>query len=181
MKKNSCYPTLKKIAEKASLFETAQEADSFLQETLREVMEQAGSSLGAVFLYNERARELEFRVGYDREDFWDSCRCEGKKVPRNFALEGNEVGKAFSEGSIRVINYEESSPYPLHSKILIPISRGPEKIGVLLIAHQDSGYFDNMDREDLQLSVSLLGDILAEAMALLENQGCSCPAFLRPF
>ena len=169
MKNTTFYQILEKISKKASLFESLQEANSFLKETVRKVMEKAGSTLGAVYIYNETTKELDFRVGYDRDDFWDTYRCGGKEAPRSFALDGNDVGKAFTEGAIRVLRYDDPSS-PIRSKILIPIIRGPEKIGVLFIAHKSPDFFDTLNKADILGAASMLGDIFVEATALLEHK-----------
>ena len=169
MKNTTFYQILEKISKKASLFESLQEANSFLKETVRKVMEKAGSTLGAVYIYNETTKELEFRVGYDRDDFWDTCRCGGEKAPLSFALDGNDAGKAFTEGTIRVLRYDNPSS-PIRSKILVPIIRGPEKIGVLLIAHKNPDFFDTLNKADILGAASMLGDIFVEATALLEQK-----------
>jgi phosphoenolpyruvate-protein phosphotransferase len=170
MKNISFTHLLKKMSEKISLFETSTEVDSFLKETISLLMEQIGASLGAVFVYSDSQRELLFRVGYDKDDFWDTFRCGGQGAPTRFSLDGNEVGRAFTEGTIRVISYTKEDSHPFYSKILIPIFRGPEKIGVFLMAHSEAKAFDSLDKRDLMQAVSLLGDMLAEAMVLVNHE-----------
>ena len=62
------------ISNKASLFETDGELDDFLKEVIAVLMNQAGASLGAIFVYDETLDELVFRVGYDHEEYWDTLR-----------------------------------------------------------------------------------------------------------
>ncbi len=169
MKDKSFYQILSKLAGNVSLFESYGEADNFLKEAIHRLMEKAGSSLGAVYLYNPQSEELEFRVGYDKNDYWDTLRCGDQTAPKSFSLDGNEVGRAFREGSNKIVKSSEEDSSSLKSKIIIPIVRGPEKIGVLLIAHEDRDFFDSINNADLMSAVSLLGDILVEANSLLEH------------
>ncbi len=169
MKDSSFYQLLKNLTGNVYLFESDSESDDFLKKAIHQLMEKAGSTLGAAYLFNPLKKELEFRVGYDKNDFWDSLRCGGKKAPRSFSLDGNEVGRAFTEGTIKVIKSSQEEKQLFGAKIIIPILRGPEKIGVLLIAHEDRDFFDGIDKADLMSAVSLLGDVLVEANALLEH------------
>lgn len=174
MNKTSYTRVLEKIADKVALFESSEEVNGFLKEAIKLLMEQVEASLGAVFIYSDRQKDLVFRVGYDKDDFWDSFRCGGKKAPTRFSLDGNEVGRAFTEGSIRFITSDNEGPHTFSSKILIPIFRGPHKIGVFFMAHNDKGAFDSIDKSDLTKAVSLLGDMMAEAMVLMNcDESCS--------
>ncbi|MDA3812165.1 MAG: phosphoenolpyruvate--protein phosphotransferase [Spirochaetaceae bacterium] len=164
---------LNKISGKIALFESPLEVDAFLKEAVSLLMSPVDAPLGAVYVFDESSKELVFRVGYDKGDFWDSLRCDGKSAPTRFSLDGNEVGRAFTEGTIRFLNYNDALKSPFQSKLLIPILRGPEKIGVFLMAHQLKNAFDKIDQEDLMQAVSLLGDMLAEAMILLNYEHIS--------
>lgn len=178
MKNNPFAPVLEKISRKIAIFESSREVDSFLKEAISLLMEQVNALLGAVFVFDESAGELVFRVGYDKGDFWDSFRCGDKGAPTRFSLDGNEVGKAFTRGAVRYINHENEDQ-PFRSKILIPIFRGPEKIGVFLMAHQDKNAFAHIAQADLMQAVSLLGDMLSEALVFINHEnsdpaGCDC-------
>ena len=152
------------------LFETLEEVDDFLKEAVSLLMKEAGASLGAVFVHDPVAQDLAFRVGYDDGDFWDHYRCGKKDVSLRFSLNDTEVGKAFSEGAIRYINYPaDDAEHPFHSKILIPIVRGPEKMGVFLMAHEEGRAFDHIDQGEMLNATSRLGDMLAEATVLLHK------------
>ncbi|MBF9014166.1 MULTISPECIES: phosphoenolpyruvate--protein phosphotransferase [unclassified Oceanispirochaeta] len=168
---------LSSISNRVSLFETDLEMDGFLKEAISQLMDQAGASLGAVFVYDENSRELVFRVGYDSGDYWDTLRCSKKKRPMRFSLDDNELGRAFRDDSVRIHSYEISDENPFRSKLLIPIVRGPEKLGVLMMAHPDAGIFKPEDKSDLKRAASLLGDMLVEATAFMfpPEEGASIP------
>jgi len=158
------------MAQNIALFESSEEVDSFLKEAISLLMKQVDASLGAVFIFDDTENEMVFRVGYDKEDFWDRCRCCGKTTPKRFSLDGNEVGKSFTEGAVMLKTMDKDDNHPLGSKILIPILRGPEKIGVFLMAHQSKSAFDDLDQADILQAVSLLGDMFIEAMVLVNSK-----------
>ncbi len=143
--------------------------DSFLKEAISILMKEAGAELGAVYLFDEFSRTLVLRVGFDYGDFWDEGRFAREKSLR-FSLDDSVPGEAFRDNSIRIVQLEEGIPTGdklLRSKIIVPIVRGPEKLGVLMMAHEAEDGFNQDDRIELRRAASLLGDILAEAMAML--------------
>jgi len=157
---------------KVALFESSLEVDRFLKDAISLLMAQVDASLGAVFVYDDSAQELIFSVGYDKNDFWDRMRCGDKEAPKRFSLDGNEVGRAFTEGTVRFLSYDENSNHPFLSKILIPILHGPDKVGVFMMAHTGKNSFNSIDQADLMQAVSLLGDMLSEAMVLINHEMC---------
>jgi len=169
MKNNPFTPVLDKISRKIAIFESSNDLDGFLKEVISLLMEQVDALLGAVYVYDESAGELLFRVGYDTGDFWDNLRCGDNGAPIRFSLDGNEVGKAFTEGAVRKLNFDNDD-YPFKAKILIPIFRGPEKIGVFLMAHQKEEAFSSISNADLMQAASIMGDMLADAMILINHK-----------
>ena len=155
------------ISNKASLFESDQELNDFLKEAVSRLLENANAAIGGVFIYDDKSEELVFRSGYDRGDYWDSMRCcHGKEIPLRFSLDGNELGRAFRENSIRISSYTHEGE--TRSKIMVPILRGPHRIGVLMLARPGEDSFDDINKSDLKRAASLLGDMLAEATAFMD-------------
>lgn len=154
------------ISNKASLFESDQELNDFLKEVVSRLLDKANASMGGVFIYDDRTEELVFRSGYDRGDYWDSQRCcQGRETPLRFSLDGNELGRAFRENAVRTSSYSHEGE--TRSKIMVPISRGPHRIGVLMLARPGEDSFGDLNKSDLKRAASLLGDMLAEATAFM--------------
>ncbi len=141
-------------------------------------MGESGASLGAVFVRDDRSQELVFRVGIDDEGYWDRSICSKDQASRRFRYDGTDLGRAFREGATRFHTYsEDDEAHPLKSKILIPIIRGPEKMGVFIMAHKDAHAFSDVDHEDILNTSSLLGAMLAESTMLI-NEGAKEPSTL---
>jgi phosphotransferase system enzyme I (PtsP) len=171
--------SLKSISNKASLFESDGELDGFLKEAISLLMSQAAADRGSIFVYNEASSELLFRVGYDKGEFWDTRRCGRDKIPRRFSLDGSEIGRAFSEDIIRILPFSDPDDKDRTiSKIMVPIIRGPDKIGVLIMSGSGEDAFDGVDKADLRRAASLLGDMLSEATAFMAHSSKE-PAFVR--
>jgi phosphotransferase system enzyme I (PtsP) len=171
MNNEKSYPLLlKDLINEMSLFESAGEVDEILTKALGLLMEKDGAHLGSAYVYDVKRDDLVFRVGYDKGDLWDRCRCGDKKAPRRFTLDDSHMGKAFSENTIKVISRNNSSgDYSYGTKILVPITRGPEKLGVLILAYKDENAQERVNLNELKEAVALLGDMLSEASMLIDH------------
>ncbi|MDC7222757.1 MAG: phosphoenolpyruvate--protein phosphotransferase [Spirochaetales bacterium] len=168
---------LEGLVRKISLFESSEEVDELLRDALSLLMGKNGSSLGAVYVYDDREGELLFRVGFDHGDYWDRCRCRNSRPPERLSLDDNEVGLAFQAGLIKIIDYDEAGEKEdFAAKIMIPIVRGPRRVGIFLMMHRDRDAYGQVDLSDLKRAVSLFGDMLIEASMLLgRRNGTAAP------
>ncbi len=181
MEKSTYTDLLAKLLDKMSLFETSEEADSLLQEALSLMMEKNGSSQGAAYLYNDKIKELVFRVGFDKGDLWSHSRFEVEVPPESFSLESEETGLAFTTGLIKIISYDRvSDTSPFYSKVIVPITRGPEKIGLFIMVHRNKDAYRSEDMTDLKKAVSLFGDMMADASILIERKNRTDQGALLP-
>jgi phosphoenolpyruvate-protein phosphotransferase len=171
MENNPFTRFLDRLCSDMALFESAGEMDDFLKKAVGQLMKLVGASLGAIFLHDKTAGELVFRAGYDAGDLWDSHRCHIQGMPGSFSLDGNEVGRAFQEGALRIVSYsyETREQRSYLSKIIVPFYRANEKIGVLLLAHKDADAFSRIDRARIMEAASLFGDRMSEALVLLHH------------
>lgn len=161
---------MKDLIGKMSLYESAGEVDSLLKEALSLIMDRTKAQSGAAFVYNHYQNRLIFRVGYDRGDLWDLPRCEKNGAPLCFSPEDNDMEQTFSENKIRVLNSGDkgaSNPYGV--KLLIPITGGAEKIGVLVLAFGRGEDLKGIDKRELKGAVTHLGDMLVEASILIDR------------
>ena len=128
----------------------------------------ADADLAAVFVHDEGAGELVLCGAYEKGTGSPGENCAADSAPRRFALEGNEVGRAFTERRVVWLSYpadEASRPY--RSKVVIPIARGPLQTGVLILARAGDRAFEAEDEAGLMAAASRFGDLLSEASALL--------------
>ncbi|QEN08464.1 phosphoenolpyruvate--protein phosphotransferase [Oceanispirochaeta crateris] len=171
--------SLKSISNKASLFESDGEMDGFLKEAVSLLMAEAGAATGSIFIFDEASSELVFRVGYDKGEFWDTKRCSSKKIPRRFSLDDSEVGRAFKEDILHILHFPDPDDQNLTiSRIMVPVVRGPDKIGALIMSGPGSEVFDGVNKADLRRAASLLGDMLSEATAFMVHSHME-PSFVR--
>ncbi|MBN2626320.1 MAG: phosphoenolpyruvate--protein phosphotransferase [Spirochaetales bacterium] len=170
-----------KLLGKISLFESQDEADEFLRQALAVILNKSGASRGEAYLYNEKSGRMEFRVGFNEGDLWDRCRLDSRDENHPFQLHREEPQGALTGNSIIVSSIEEdSTEFPYRKKAVLPISRGPEKLGIFVMYHREERGFGRLDSGDLKEALALFGDMLAEASLLLEGKGNRTPGNLLP-
>ena len=159
---------LEEVTGKVSFFEHEDARREFLEGLIGVVAERAGADMGAVFVHDEGAGQLVLCAGFEKGDLGAGCRFTAGSAPLRFTLEGNEVGRAFTERSVVWLSYPEGgADHPYRSKVVIPITRGPLQIGVLIFAWEGDRDSKREDEDGLMAAASRFGDLLADASALL--------------
>lgn len=160
---------IEEIAGKISFFEDENARKDLLKRLINIVVTRTGADMGAVFVHDEEEGQLVLRAGFEKGELWDDDRYKDSRTPLRFGLEGNEVGRAFTERRIIWLSYAEVGPdHPYRTKVLIPIIRGPLQTGVLILAREGERGFDREDEESLMAAASRFGDVLSDASALLD-------------
>ena len=164
MNENQLLSLTESIAREAAFFEDASDLDEFLQKVISLTVDYIGASVAEVFLYEHATGHLVLKAGASKG---------GDPAPsiRHFGLDENIAGQAFQEG--RVIHESHLDPsvdYPFASNIAIPIHHGPEKVGVLLLAHPQPGYFGAESENALKTVASHFGSVLENASLLLKSE-----------
>ncbi|HTX74221.1 MAG TPA: phosphoenolpyruvate--protein phosphotransferase [Rectinemataceae bacterium] len=163
--------TIEEFAGRISLFEDEASRTGLLRDLIGSIVTQSAAQMGAVFVHDEAAGELVLRAGIEHGRFCEDARCAEGQTPLRFGLEGNEVGRAFTEGRIARLTYEDGdAKHPYRSKLLIPIMRGPLRTGVLILARTDAAGFAREDEADLLAAAARFGELLNEASALIASR-----------
>ncbi len=163
---------IEEIAGKISFFEDESARKGLLKDLIDVVVTRSGADMAAVFVHDEGEGQLVLRAGFEKGGLCEDDQFEDCRAPLRFGLEGNEVGRAFTERRIIWLSYAEADPdHPYRSKVLIPVIRGPIQIGVLILARADDRGFDREDEEGLIAAASRFGDLLTDASALLAYRG----------
>ncbi len=176
MKTDRIAGAIEEIASKISFFDDEEARNAFLAKMISHLVMRTGAHMGAVFVHDEGEEELVFRAGFEEGRLVDGGGFAGQETPPRFALEGNEVGRAFTERRIiRVTSEEAGRDHPYRSKVLIPIILGPVQIGVLILARTDSEGFAREDDVELMAAASRFGDLLNDASALISSPVAAVP------
>ncbi|HET7839094.1 MAG TPA: phosphoenolpyruvate--protein phosphotransferase [Rectinemataceae bacterium] len=162
---------IEEVAARIALFDDEGAQKCLLRDLVDLVVKRSGADMGAVFVHDEAQAQLVLRAGFERGELSSDERLKGGRTPMRFGLEGNEVGRAFTERRIIWLSYAEAEPgHPYRSKVLVPIIRGPIQLGVLILARADARGFDREDEAALMAAASRFGELLSEASALLAGR-----------
>ncbi len=160
------------IAGKIPLFEDEGARSGLLRELISLLVTRAGADMGAFFVHDEAQGQLVLRAAFEDGAMCEDEQCGGRGMPPSLALEGNEIGRAFIEARVIALGYGEAGgDHPYRSKLLIPIIRGLERSGVLILARRDERGFESEDEALLMAAAARFGDRLSEASALIASRG----------
>jgi phosphotransferase system, enzyme I, PtsP len=158
------------IAELSGLFHGEKGTKRFLLKVVKTVSRHMKSDVCSVYLYEEKSKRLNLVAteGLNRE------------LTGNLTLKYGEglVGTAMKE--IRTILEADGTLHPLFKTIensyeekykaflAVPITRGLNRIGVLVLQHSLEGYFDSIDARALEAIAGQLAATLENARLLID-------------
>ncbi len=155
------------VSESVALFEDAEQQDRFLSDVIKRIADAVGALTAALFFLDPESGELVFRAGVDSEGLWDRMRCGRSASELRFPLDGNDVGLAFQNTQIVRKTYTiDDEPV---SKVIVPIARGPVRIGVLVFARVSSEAFPEVSDAEMLAAAARLGDAVLDASVLIET------------
>lgn len=158
------------IAELSGLFHGEKGTRRFLVKVVKTVSRHMKSDVCSIYLYNQKAKELNLVAteGLNRE-------LTGKLTLR---YGEGLVGTAMKE--MRTILEEDGTVHPRFKRIqnsyeenykaflAVPITRGLNRIGVLVLQHAQKGYFDQIEARALEAIAGQLAATLENARLLMD-------------
>jgi phosphotransferase system enzyme I (PtsP) len=158
------------ISELADLVTGNSDLETFLQLSVDLVARHFRAPVCSIYLYNETLRRLTLKA----------TRGLKPEAVDKIAMKPGEglVGRSFETLSIiREGNapktpgfkyFTEAGEDRFRSFLCVPIRRGLEKIGVLVVQHRDVDYFDTSDERTIRTVVAQLAGSIANARLLIE-------------
>jgi phosphotransferase system enzyme I (PtsP) len=158
------------IGELANLIIGSTDIQGFLQQTVDMVARHLNADVGSIYLYDNAAQDLVLKatVGLNPS---------AVGLIRMKSGEGL-VGKTFE--TLRPIceerasrnphfkYFEEADEDPFESFLAVPIQRGNEKVGVLVVQHEQPGYFDDIDVMAMRAIASQLTGCIENARLMID-------------
>jgi len=161
------------IGELANLIIGSTDIQGFLQQTVEMVARHLNADVGSIYLYDDATRDLVLQA---------TIGLNPSAVGRVRMKSGEGlVGKTYA--SLQPIcedrasyhpdfkYFKEADEDPFESFLAVPIHRGIEKIGVLVVQHEHPGYFDEIDVMAMRAIASqLTGAIENARMMIVQNR-----------
>jgi phosphotransferase system enzyme I (PtsP) len=166
------------IGELATLIIGSTDIQGFLQQTVEMVARHLNADVGSIYLYDDTTYDLVLQatVGLNPSAVGRVRMKSGEGL----------VGKTFE--SLRPIcearasrhpnfkYFEEADEDPFESFLAVPIHRGNEKIGVLVVQHEHPGYFDEIDVMALRAIASQLTGAIENARLMIDQNRETVPS-----
>ena len=165
------------IGELATLIIGNTDIQGFLQQTVEMVARHLNADVGSIYLYDDTTFDLVLQatVGLNPSAVGRVRMKSGEGL----------VGKTFE--SLRPICESRASRHPnfkyfeeahedlFESFLAVPIHRGNEKIGILVVQHEHPGYFDEIDVMALRAIASQLTGAIENARLMIDQNRKTAP------
>ena len=160
------------VSELAALLAKSENIENFLQRTIGMIARHMNANACCLYLLDEKSNELILKaaVGLNRE-------VNGKirlKIGEGLVGVTLEKSKPIREGFAsrhHRFNYVSGvSGNSFDSFISVPVQRGSEKIGVLVVQHQERDYFDEIDTMAMRAIASQLAGAVGNARLLISDR-----------
>jgi phosphotransferase system enzyme I (PtsP) len=153
------------IGELAALLSGSENIDSFLQRTVEMVARHMNADVCSIYLIDEKSSELILMaaIGLNPEAIWNVR----LKIGEGLVGTTLEILQPIKEGLAglhpRFKHVKEACEDSFDSFLAVPVRRGSERIGVLVVQHQEQDYFDDIDVMAMRALASQLAGAVGNA------------------
>jgi phosphotransferase system enzyme I (PtsP) len=170
-KKNSDYLNLLfNISELADLVTGSSDLEGFLQRSVDLVANHFKAPVCSIYLYNESKKRLTLKATKGLKP--EAVNQIHLKSGEGLVGQSFETFSIIREGNARknpsFKYFPETGEEQFNSFLCVPIRRGVEKIGVLVVQHGDSDHFTVLDERAIRAVVTQLAGSIANARLLIE-------------
>ncbi len=152
--------------------------ENFLQRTVALVSGHLGTPVCSIYLYDETADELVLKatVGLNPEAVGRVRMGSGRGLVGTVMATRQAVCEGHASNNPHFRYFPETDELPYESFLAVPIQKGVVKIGVLVVQHTESDYFETSDVMALKATGAQLAAVLENARLLMDLQRmCSIP------
>jgi phosphotransferase system enzyme I (PtsP) len=160
---------LNAISEVMALLAGSPNVESFLQRTVTMVAEHLETDVCSIYLYREDLRMLVLRatVGLNPASVNTLALQEGEGLVGTALKERRPLCETCASRNPAFKHFPESGEDHFESFLAVPILRGIEKIGVLVVQRREQSPFDHHDMITLRVLTSQLATAIENARTLL--------------
>ncbi|MBW2602751.1 MAG: phosphoenolpyruvate--protein phosphotransferase [Deltaproteobacteria bacterium] len=165
------------IGELANLIIGSTDIEGFLQQAVEMVASHLDADVGSIYLYDDAARDLVLKatvglnpsaVGRVRMKFGEGLVGKTLESLRPICEKRASRNPGFKY-------FEETDEDRFESFLAVPIHRGNEKIGVLVVQHEHPGYFDDIDVMAMRAIASQLTGAIENARLMIGQDRKTVP------
>lgn len=158
------------ISELAALLTGSDNIESFLRQTVEMVSRHMDADVCSIYLLDEENEELvlEATIGLNPAAVGRVRMQVGEGLVGVIFDSRQPLNEGFASRNPRFKYFEEAEEDRFNSLLGVPILRGVEKIGVLVVQHEKRDYFDNRDVIAMRAIASQLAGAIGNARFLIE-------------
>ena len=157
----------------AALLAGSENIENFLQRIVEMVVRHMKANVCSIYLLDEKSKELILKatVGLTPEAVGEVHLKIGQGLV-GMALEKlKPVREGFAGRNPRLKNFNAAWENSFDSILAVPVHRGDEKIGVLVVQHQERDYFTEIDVMAMRAIASQLAGAVGNARLLMGHTG----------
>ncbi len=157
------------IGDLATLLTASSNIENFLQRTTVMVSLHLEADVCSIYLFDDQTRELVLKatIGLNPEAV-NSVRMKlGEGLVGCTLIKQQPIREGSASRNPQFKYFEETGEDRFESFLSVPISRGIENIGVLVVQHEKRDYFDEMDVMALRAAASQLASAIENARLLM--------------
>jgi phosphotransferase system enzyme I (PtsP) len=180
-KKRDHLNLLCNIGDLAALLTGSSNIENFLQRTAVMVSRHLDAEVCSIYLFDDSSRELVLKatIGLNPEAVNHVRMRIGEGLVGYTLIKQQPICEGSAGRNPQFKYFEESGEDRFESFLSVPILRGNENIGVLVVQHEKRDYFDDMDVMALRAAASQLASAIENARLLMSMKD-SQPLVVNP-
>jgi len=165
------------IGDLANLIIGSTDIQGFLQQTVEMVAHHLNANVGSIYLYDDITRDLVLQatVGLNPSAVGRVRMKSGEGLVGKIFESLIPICEARASGHPNFKYFEEADEDPFESFLAVPIHRGNEKIGVLVVQHEHPDYFDEIDVMAMRAIASQLTGAIENARLMIDQNHKTVP------
>ena len=167
------------ISELAAILTGSENIEHFLHRTVEVVARHLDADVCSIYLYEDRAKELVLKatVGLNQAAVGRIRMKLGEGLVGTTMERLQPIREGSGSRNPRFKYFEEADEDRFESFLAVPIQRGVEKIGVLVVQHEKVDYFGEMDVMALRAIAAQLAGAIENARLLIDlERGIEIPS-----
>ena len=166
------------IGELANLIIGSTDIQGFLQQTVEMVAHHLNANVGSIYLYDDTTLDLVLQatVGLNPSAVGRVRMKSGEGLVGKIFESLKPICEARASSHPNFKYFEEADEDPFESFLAVPIHRGNEKIGVLVVQHEHPDYFDEIDVMAMRAIASQLTGAIENARLMIDQNHKTIPS-----
>lgn len=158
------------ISDLAALLAGSDNIEAFLGQTVEMVSRHMDADVCSIYLLDEENEELvmEATIGLNPTAVGRVCMQVGEGLVGKILESRMPINEGFAGRNPQFKYFEEAEEDRFNSLLGVPILRGEEKIGVLVVQHEKRDYFDERDVIAMRAIASQLAGAIGNARFLMD-------------